>query len=206
MSGSVIKKIKGVCMERDQDSQYMVSYYFGSVEGIRVNWKWFLGFGIALVLIGALAMSAAVFTTLLTIVLIGSLLLVAGIVQSISSIWAHKWSGGFQSLLAGILYSVLGIVILLHPSVTALTITLLLIILYIIGGLVKIAAALTTPFQQRGLILFSGIISVVLGGLIWAQWPVSGLWVIGLFIGIDLVIVGLTWISLALTARNYQNS
>lgn len=178
--------------------------YFGSLETLRKNWGWFLLLGIGLIILGILAIGASTVTTIVSIIFLGSLLLIGGILQIIYSFWAHQWSGFFLSLLIGILYTLLGISFLHHPEMGALTITLLLAAFFIVAGIFRIVYASTIRFENWGWVVLSGIITLLLGILIWSQWPVSGLWVIGLFIGIDLLFYGWTWVVLSLAARNFK--
>ena len=88
-----------------------------------------------------------------------------------------------------------------HPTATAVAVTLLLAAFYCISGIFKIIVSLTRPVVQWEWLLFSGIVSLALGLLIWAEWPAVGLWLIGLFIGIDLIFAGWFWIMLSMVAK-----
>jgi len=87
----------------------------------------------------------------------------------------------------------------------AVTLTLLLAFFFAISGIAKIIFALAYDPPHRGWIIFNGILSILLGILIWHQWPVSGLWVIGLFVGIDALFTGWSWIILASTIKEPQH-
>lgn len=174
------------------------------VQTFKNNWGWFLALGILLVILGILAAGASVFTTLLSVVLLGALLVVGGIAKIIYSIWLRRWSGFIPNLLVGILYAVVGAYTLMHPAASAVALTLLIAILFLISGIFRVASSLTLQFENWGWVLFSGLISIALGAMILAEWPESGLWVLGLFIGIDLIFAGWTWIFLSLGARNLQ--
>lgn len=175
---------------------------FSAFEEMRKKWGWFLALGILLIVLGFFAISSAVAVTWLTVEFLGFLLLIGGIAQFIYSFFALKWSGFFLSLLAGILYSVTGFLMVKNPALSALTLTLLLASFYTVAGVFRIIGALTTRFQHWGWVLTSGIISLLLGILIFAEWPISGLWVIGLFIGIDMIFVGWAWVIISLAAHN----
>ncbi len=166
------------------------------------NWISLLIFGIILVLLGALAIAGAHYVTLASIMFLGSLLTVAGILQVVYAFLGRKGQGFTHTLLLGIFYTTVGLVFLTHPTSTALAITLLLAAFYSVCGLFKIIVSLTTPVIQWGWLLFSGLVSLALGMFIWAEWPTTGLWLIGLFIGIDLIVAGWFWIMLSLMARN----
>lgn len=178
---------------------------FNAVESLRKNWGWFLALGILLVILGLFAISSAYFVTWLSIIFLGSLLLIGGIAQLIYSFFALKWSGFFLSLLAGVLYTVTGFLLVRNPTLGALTLTLLLASFYVVSGFFRIVGSLTMRFQHWGWLLFSGIISLLLGILIFAEWPYTGLWVIGLFIGIDMIILGWTWIIISVAAQRIDS-
>jgi uncharacterized membrane protein HdeD (DUF308 family) len=88
-----------------------------------------------------------------------------------------------------------------NPARAAVTLTLLIAIILIIAGLFRLFVAFSTPLHHRGWLILNGAISIILGVMIWDAWPVSGLWVIGLFIGIDMIFDGWTEIMLALSVR-----
>lgn len=177
--------------------------FFGSLETLRRNWGWFFLLGIVLIILGILAIGASTVTTIVSVLFLGCLLLIGGILQIIYAFWARKWSGFFLSLLVGILYTVLGFSFIRNPEMGALTLTLLLAAIFIVSGIFRIVYSIMLRFDHWGWVLFSGIISLILGCLIWSEWPISGLWVIGLFIGIDLLIYGWTWVVVSLAARNF---
>ncbi len=89
-----------------------------------------------------------------------------------------------------------------NPAVSAVALTLLIAVFLMIGGLFRILTALTVRFHHWIWVLLNGVISLLLGVMIWSQWPVSGLWVIGLFIGIDLIFYGWSLIMLAMAVRS----
>lgn len=172
-----------------------------NLEEVRNHWGWFLASGIFLLLIGILALYSSIFTTLFTMAFLGSLLVIAGIVKIVYSFWGRDWGGFFFSLVTGLLYLVIGALVLWHPAKAAIALTLLMAILFVVSGIAKIVGSSFLRFEQWGWVLLSGIISLILGALILSEWPVSGLWVIGLFVGIDLIFLGWTWIILAFSAK-----
>lgn len=172
-----------------------------AVETIRKNWGWFLASGIALILIGILAIGSSIFTTLFTVAFLGVILLIAGAIEIVYAFWAHRWGGFFLQLFTGLLYLVTGALLLWHPAAAAIGITLFMALMFIVSGLAKMAGSLVYRFHDWIWIFISGIISVILGAMILAEWPQSGLWIIGLFVGIDLIFHGWAWVLLALGAK-----
>jgi uncharacterized membrane protein HdeD (DUF308 family) len=174
------------------------------LEAIRANWAWFLALGIILIVIGTIAVGMPFVASLATAVTFGVLLLVGGIAQLVGAFWTRDWSGFFLSLLMGVLYVVLGLLFVRDPGDALLAMTLLLACVLMVGGLFRIIGSVVYQFPHWGWTLVGGIINLVLGILIWQQWPVSGLWVIGLFVGIDLIFTGWTWVMLALAVKKVR--
>jgi uncharacterized membrane protein HdeD (DUF308 family) len=174
------------------------------LEAIRGNWGWILALGIVLVVVGTIAVAMPFIASLASAVAFGVLLLMGGIAQLVGAFWTRDWSGFFLSLLIGVLYVVLGLMFLRDPGDALLAMTLLLACVLLVGGLFRIIGSLMYQFPHWGWVLVGGIINFVLGILIWQQWPVSGLWVIGLFVGIDLIFTGWTWVMLAFAVKNLR--
>jgi uncharacterized membrane protein HdeD (DUF308 family) len=170
-------------------------------QALRRHWGWFLALGIALIVIGMLAISYPVPASEWAIRIYGILLLVAGAVEIASVFWARRWSGFFLHLLSGLLYLFVGEVLLEHPDLGMMVITLLLAVLFFAGGVVRVVLALSRRPAGWGWSLLSGAISVLLGLMIWRQFPTSALWVIGTFVGIDLIFNGWSWVMLAVGLR-----
>ncbi|MDR3492398.1 MAG: DUF308 domain-containing protein [Gammaproteobacteria bacterium] len=167
------------------------------------NWKKFLLWGIALVILGAFAISASFFTTLMTVVFIGVIIFMAGVVVVIDAVtfWHKSVSGFFFHALMGILYLVVGITLIVNPLEGSVSLTFLLGILYLTLGIFRLVYSLTHRTLQWGWSVFNALISLLLGVLILANWPASSLYIIGLFVGIDLLFSGWVYIMGALAGR-----
>jgi uncharacterized membrane protein HdeD (DUF308 family) len=171
------------------------------LTSLRGNWLWFVLLGVALIVLGFVALGSLVAASLATAVVIGALMLVGGAAETIGAFWCRGWSGFFFHLLSGVLSIVVGVLFLRAPVNALLALTLLLSCLLMVGGIFKIVAALSYRFAAWGWPLVSGIIDVILGVMIWQGWPASALWVIGLFLGISLLFRGFNWIGLGLALR-----
>lgn len=167
---------------------------------------WFLGVGIALAIFGVIAISVAGLATLVSVELFGWLLLLGGIVSAAHAFWRRQWSGFFIELFTGILYIIVGLMMIANPAESALALTLLIALFLMIGGVLRIVSALMIPFHHSAWVLLNGIIALLLGVMIWRQWPFSGLWVIGLFIGVDLLFYGLSMVMLGLTVKKLPDA
>jgi uncharacterized membrane protein HdeD (DUF308 family) len=167
------------------------------------EWWCFMLLGGSLVVLGIIAIGAPILMTVGATVLLGVLLLVAGAEVLISSFWTGKWSGFLIHILVGVMYLVVGLLIVDSPAEAAAGITLLIAALLIVGGIFRMVAALAIRFDHWGWVLLNGGISLILGIMIYERWPSSGLWVIGLFLGIELILNGWSWIATSLVLRRF---
>lgn len=152
---------------------------------------WYLVEGIVLVAAGVLAILYPVFSSVAVIVLLGWLLILSGVVQGISLIGAGHVPHFWLQLISVILAVLIGFLFLRDPEQGLLTITLLLIVFFMIEGMSKIVFALTIrPFPNWGWVLASGLVGIALSLILWASLPVTATWLIGLLLGIELISVG----------------
>ncbi len=168
---------------------------------VRASWYWFVLLGVALVLLGVFAMTYAEFVSFTTAVFIGYLLLVAGVCYIVGAFFTRGWGGFFLSLLAGVLHLAVGLIVVDDPVEAVLVYTLVMAVFFFVEGLFRILSALAGRFRHWGWVLANGVITLLLGVMIWRHWPASGLIVIGLFLGINLAVSGMTFITLGLNAR-----
>jgi uncharacterized membrane protein HdeD (DUF308 family) len=165
------------------------------------QWGLFVGLGVVLIILGFLAVSAVAVASLATALFVGWLMLIGGVVETVGAFSSRRWSGFFLHLLSGVLSIIVGLLFVRAPVDAMLALTLLLACLLMVGGSFRIIAALTYGFSSWGWPLVSGIIDVILGVMIWMQWPASALWVMGLFLGISLLFRGGDWIGVGLAVR-----
>jgi uncharacterized membrane protein HdeD (DUF308 family) len=165
---------------------------------LRGNWVWFVLLGALLLVLGTVALASPWVMTLATAVAIGVLLLVGGVAETLGAFWSRHWSGVFVHLISGLLSVIVGLMFVWAPADAALASTLPLACLLMLGGVAKVAAALNFRFAAWGWPLVSGLIDLALGTLILLEWPVSGFWVIGVFVGINLLFRGLNWMGLGI--------
>ncbi len=173
-------------------------------QQLHKNWHWYLVLGIALIALGTLAILFSYTATLFSVIYLAGFLVVVGVVEVVQAFKMRFWSKFFLHLILGGLYLLAGGYILMNPTLNAITLTLLLAAFFAISGLFKVIFALAYAVPHCGWMIFNGALSILLGVLIWQQWPVSGLWVIGLFVGIDAVFTGWSWIMLALAAKRLK--
>ena len=170
----------------------------GELEGLRGSRVLLVGMGIALMLLGAIAVGSSFIATYATVLVFGMLLLLGAIFQVFTAFWGRRWRGFFLHLLAGVLYFIAGVFMIENPTAAAVGLTLLVAACLLVGGILRIVLSVTERFDGWGWMLLNGVIALLLGVSIWRQWPLSGLWVIGLFVGVELLFSGLSWVMLGL--------
>ncbi len=131
----------------------------------------------------------------------GWLLVLASGVEIAQAVMVGHWAGFFQHLLAAILFGVAGLIMIIRPVISAEVLTVFMASFFLVGGLFEIVGSVALASPGWGWQTADGFITFILGLLVLAEWPASGLWVIGLFVGIDLIFYGGAWIALALGLR-----
>lgn len=169
---------------------------------IRRRWGWLLALGVLMVVLGTIAFFLIPAATLGTVLVLGWLLVVSGIVECVQAFRVRGWGGMFLHLIAGILGILIGLLVVTHPVVGALAWTLLFASFFTVIGSLRLVSALYLRFPNWGWAVFDGIVSLGLGILLWAQWPWSGLWFLGLAVGISLVLRGWSYVMLAFAIHN----
>jgi uncharacterized membrane protein HdeD (DUF308 family) len=173
-------------------------------QTVHEHWKLFLIEGIVLIVLGLLAILIPPLATLAVAILIGWLFLISGIVGTITTFMAKQAPGFWWSLLSAVLAIVAGLILLIWPVGGALSLTLLLIVFFIIEGVASIMYALEHKKElsgRWGWMLASGIVDLLLAAIIFAGLPSAAAWAIGLLVGINLVFGGAALIGMALHAR-----
>ncbi len=171
------------------------------VDAVRSNWIWLLILGIALIVLGTFAIAAPWVFTTAAVTALGILLMASGAAQMVAAFWSRNWSGFFFCLLTGIFYLVVGFIFIRKPASTAAALTLMIAAFLMVGGIFKIVTAIVYRFGQWGWVIVSGVITLVLGDLVLSDWPESSLWVIGIFLGVDLIFNGWAWVMMSLALK-----
>ena len=176
-----------------------------NLGSINIKWRWLLGLGILFVLLGIIGLGASYALTMASVVFFGIILLIGGGYQLADSFRYAGWKSRVSHILIALLYTIAGIIIVNDPMGASSLFTMMIAGALVAIGLVRIFMA----FQMRQVkgwiwLLIGGITAIVLGSLIVAEWPYSGLWVIGMFIAIDLLFAGWGMIMLALAAKEIE--
>jgi uncharacterized membrane protein HdeD (DUF308 family) len=174
-------------------------------NSLHAHWRLFLTEGIILFILGVLAIVVPPIATIAVEILIGWILLVSGVVGLIATLRTRTAPGFVWSLVSAVVGIVAGIVLLAWPLSGALSLTLILTVFLVLEGVVSILYALEHKRElsgRWGAMLFSGIVDLILAGIIFAGLPGTAAWAIGLLVGINMVFGGSALIAMALHARN----
>jgi uncharacterized membrane protein HdeD (DUF308 family) len=172
-------------------------FFAAGLDQVRKSWSWFLVLGILLTILGLLCVGKAQTATTFSILVLGWILAISGVVWLVNAFHAFSWHGSFVFLLNAIIRGATGYLLLRHPDAGAAGVTMLLASLFIVAGTFRAVGASVIRFPRWGWTVFSGIVSVVLGGSLLATWPSASAYFIGLVIGIDLIFDGASLIGFA---------
>lgn len=177
------------------------------MDDVREHRLGFLALGIVLILLGVAAMFFPFVATLATELTIGWILVFAGIAQSLHAIRLRDRIGFWPSLLSGLLTLAVGLLLLVFPMTGILSITLLVAVLFLVNGIFRLTQGLRLrPAGYWGWLVAGGILSILLGIMVIAQWPAAAIWLVGLLVGIDLMFSGWTLLWLTLLARQIDTA
>ena len=156
--------------------------------------------GIALIVLGILILAAPIVAGVVSVMVVGSVMIIAGIVECVRAIKAQSAISRVTWILVGLITLICGALVIAHPLLGLGFLTLLLAVYFCADGIVKLGVAFRHP-AARGWFITSGILSLILAYIIWSNWPVSGGWVIGVLIGINLVFTGILTIAVGEAAK-----
>jgi uncharacterized membrane protein HdeD (DUF308 family) len=166
---------------------------------LRAKWGWIVALGVVYVIAGIIALGSVVSATVATVFVVGIMMIIAGVAEVINAFQIKTWGKFLFWLALGILYIVAGFVAWDNPLLTAVWLTLILGAALVASGLMRIFLAFNmkegTPWIW---VVVSGVITLLLGVIILIHWPISSLWTLGIFLGVDLVFAGASWIGVGM--------
>jgi uncharacterized membrane protein HdeD (DUF308 family) len=173
------------------------------VGALRAKSGWIVALGIVYVLAGLIALYSVVTATVASVFVVGIMMLIAGVSEVINAFQVKTWSKFLLWVLLGVLYIVAGFVTFENPLLAAAILTLMLGAALVVSGIMRIFLAFSMREGAPWIwVVVSGMITLLLGLVILAHWPVSSLYILGLFLGIDLVFAGAGWISVGLGLKS----
>jgi uncharacterized membrane protein HdeD (DUF308 family) len=168
----------------------------------RTRWGWFVALGMAQLVLGIIAWFDVIAFTIAGVIFIGALLLVAGVFQIIHAFMDREWGAFILHLLVGLLYVIGGFLLMEEPLEGSVVITILVAFALVIGGILRIViAAQHRHMPGWGLLLASGVVSLLIGLMLYLTLPWSGLWVVGTLIAVELIVHGVSWVQFGLALR-----
>lgn len=186
-------------------SQDVNSLRAAITSSVREHWKLFLAKGIILLILGFIAMSLPMLATIGFTIFLGWLFMFSGAVGLVTTFWMRGAPGFWWSLISAVIAIGAGLVLVMSPVSGAVSLTLVLISLFIVEGVATTMYAIEHRAKlsgRWGWMLFSGVIELILAYMIFARLPSSAAWAIGLLVGINMVFAGAATIGMALAAKN----
>jgi uncharacterized membrane protein HdeD (DUF308 family) len=173
-------------------------------RSLKAHWRLYTVQGVLLVILGTIAVAVPRFAAVAATDFIGWLLFFTGIMQAVSIVSATHAPGYWSSLLLAVLTAILGFVLAWYPLQGAITLTMLLTAYFLVHGIATFIFAFSVKGETGRwvLLLLSGLVDLLLAGLVIAEWPSTDLWVLGLFIGVNMMLTGFAIIFAALGARS----
>jgi uncharacterized membrane protein HdeD (DUF308 family) len=169
------------------------------VAPLRAKWGWIVALGVVYVVAGFIALGSIVLATVASVFMVGIMMIVAGVAEVINAFQIKSWGKFLFWGLLGLLYIVAGFVTFENPLFAAAVLTLLLGASLVASGLLRIFLAFSMKRESPWIwVAFSAIITLLLGLIILAHWPVNSVYILGIFLGVDLVMAGAGWIGLGL--------
>jgi len=166
------------------------------------GWGWFVALGVAQLVLGFVAWFDVVLFTIAGVIFIGAMLLVGGVLQVVHAFMDRDWRAFVLHLLMGVLYVIGGFLLMDEPLQGSVVITIFVAAVLIMGGVLRIVMALQHRHMPGwGFMLVGGLISLVVGVMLYAMLPWSGLWVVGTLIAVELIVHGVSWLQFGLALR-----
>ncbi|GGE62987.1 membrane protein [Streptosporangium jomthongense] len=178
----------------------------GVVGDLSKHWGWLLALGVLFIVLGTVALGMSVAVTVATVLFFGVLLAIGGVFQLVEAFKCRGWKSILMHVLIALLYIVAGVSMITEPVAGSLVLTAFLGGVFVATGLLRIVMG----FQLKGTglrwgwMVFAGVISLVLGGMIFFQWPMSALWVIGLLVAIEMIFHGWAYVMIALALKTVR--
>ena len=170
---------------------------------LRAKWGWIVALGVVFLIAGVVALGNVVVGTASAVMIVGIMMIMGGAAELVAAFGVKDWKRSLFWGLLGMLYVAAGIIAILNPFAAATILTLMLGAALVVGGVLRIflAFAMRSAGKPWGWVVLSGLVTLLLGGMIIAQWPASSFFVLGIFLGIDLIFIGSAWISMGLALK-----
>lgn len=168
----------------------------------RAKWGWFVALGVLLLVVGGVAAANLLVATVASVFFVGTLMLIAGAGQIVHAFSVKDWGGFVWWLLSGVLYAASGVIAFMNPLLASAVLTLLLAASLLASGILRVWVGFKErPQSGWGWVVAGGAVTAILGLIIAVGWPVNSLWVLGMFLAIDMIFQGWTLIAVGLALK-----
>jgi len=191
---AVEKHMSAPVSRRSRDSEAAVAH-------LRSRWAWFVAFGLFSVALGVATLTLANIATIASVYLIALFVIMVGGAEIVVGLDAHVWSNRVILVSVGLLYVVAGSFMLANPLTGAAAFTLLLGAALLATGVARVMFGAGLPDGPGAFVVLAGVLTSVLGMIILFDWPANSSYVLGLFLGVDLLFYGASWIGFGLLVR-----
>jgi uncharacterized membrane protein HdeD (DUF308 family) len=172
------------------------------IAPLRAKWGWVVALGVVYLITGFVALGSVVLATVASVLVVGVMMIIAGVAEVINAFQLKSWGKFLLWALLGLLYIIAGFMAFENPVFAAVVLTLVLGVSLFASGAMRIFLAFSMKRETPWIwVAISGVITLLLGLLILARWPVNSVYILGLFLGIDLVIAGASWIGIGFGLR-----
>jgi uncharacterized membrane protein HdeD (DUF308 family) len=174
------------------------------IKVLRAKWGWIVALGVVFLIAGFIALGSAVAATASAVMIVGIMMIMGGAAEIFAAFSVKGWGKFILWMLLGALYVGAGIIAIGNPFAAATILTLMLGAALVAGGVLRIflAFSMKSAGKPWGWVVVSGLVTLLLGAMIIAQWPASSFFVLGIFLGIDLIFIGSGWVTMGLALKN----
>ena len=171
---------------------------------LRAKWGWIVALGVVFLIAGFVALGSAVAATASAVMIVGIMMIMGGVAEIVAAFSVKGWGKFAVWMLLGLLYVGAGVIAIGNPFAAATILTLMLGAALVAGGVLRIflAFSMKSAGKPWGWVVLSGLVTLLLGIMIIAKWPASSFFVLGMFLGIDLIFIGSGWVTMGLALKN----
>lgn len=161
------------------------------LDGIRDNASAAVTAGVVLLIAGILSIAAPLAAGLSITIMVGVLLVIGGISECALAFKAGAFGRGLLMFVVGLLMTLAGLYMVMQPAAGLISLTMILVFYLVVTGVFELLIALQVrPADGWGWLMFNAIVTLLLGIMLWRQFPLSGVWAIGVLFGIKMVFSG----------------
>ncbi|APG83785.1 HdeD family acid-resistance protein [Sinorhizobium americanum] len=167
------------------------------------KWGWFVALGVLLIMAGGIAFGNLLMATVASVYYVGLIMLIGGLLNLAQAYQVKDWGGFLFWVLSGGLYAAAGLFTFINPLLASSILTILMAIALIVAGAFRIWVGFRlSPLGGWGWIVIGGLVTLIAGLVIAAGWPVDSLWILGMFLAVDLVMQGLALIAFGVLVKS----